>query len=444
MDEFGEGRYSQVDGPYGFGYISSFISRAAYAVWGSGAACIAVASFAYSVAAALVRPLSPEIGVFEIVAVRSSISVIFSYIAFRVSGQTSPFFGQRRHMPFLAMRGLIGASAMDCYYATIQRLPLGDAVSLLFCNPVLTALLAWLLLHEPMTWRGLLGCFVSLCGMVLVVRPPFLFGDDASSRPDESSSKESLSEWSSRRASGVVFGLGSACLAAAAYLTIRVIGKKETPLSIAVWFHVSAMVHSWILLSVGWPRPAVWPKLLDWTCLLGIAMMSFTANVLLNRGFQIESAALASGVNMSQVLYSHLIGVLILHEKAYWLGIVGAVGIAGGVFAVAVDSKRAAKSKAAKTAAENEFVEMQGIGEDLAEEESYDDNEGASLLGNTRNGITNGVAKEASFSDWREVEREELGSMRSDAPPPGFFALQPLAAEGPLLGGNKRSQDDIQ
>jgi hypothetical protein len=82
------------------------------AVWSSGVACIAVASATYSVAAALVRPLSPGIDVFQIVATRSALSLGFSAAAYRGSGQTGPFFGSPRNIPLLAMRGLVGAAAM--------------------------------------------------------------------------------------------------------------------------------------------------------------------------------------------------------------------------------------------------------------------------------------------------------------------------------------------
>jgi len=329
-------------------------------IWNSGSACIAVASLAYSIAACLVRPLSPGIGVFEIVSVRSALSLLFSHIAYAMSEKSSPLFGERQHMLFLAMRSLIGAAAMDCYYATIQRLPLADAVSLLFLNPVLTAVLAWLLLKETLTWKALSGSLASLAGMLFVVRPPFLFssGDDNSAGAGQNytlnnnntgingyvgNNEEQIdsfdqfsgTEWTSRRLWGVTTGLAAAFLAAGAYLTIRVIGKKTSAISIAVWFHTAALTHASILLAIGWPRPAVWPTLLDWGCLTAIAVSSFSANILLNRGFQIESAAVGSAVNTTQVIYSHIIGIVVLHEEFSWIGVLGAFMITVGVIIVA-------------------------------------------------------------------------------------------------------------
>jgi hypothetical protein len=81
-------------------------------IWDNGAACIGIASVFYAAAAGLVRPLNPSIPVLEIVAVRSALSLVFSRIAFLAQEPSASFFGQRKNMGFLAMRGLVGASAM--------------------------------------------------------------------------------------------------------------------------------------------------------------------------------------------------------------------------------------------------------------------------------------------------------------------------------------------
>lgn len=249
----------------------------------------------------------------------------------------------------------------------LRALPLGDAQALIFFAPALTALVAWVVLHEALMWRGISGVVISALGMVLVVRPPFLFGSGralASALASEesfpgdfpaagSSGSDSLlesTEWRSQRFWGTIFGLSSACLAAVTYTTLRIIGKKESSLTIALWFHLTAVAHSSTILATGWPVAAVWPTLRDWGFMSVIAVCSFLANILLNRGFQVENAALVSGVKLTQLLYSHLIGIIIFKEKEEWSGIVGALCIAGGVFAVAMDKKQKAfkESEAAK------------------------------------------------------------------------------------------------
>ena len=49
-------------------------------------------------------------------------------------------------------------------------------ITLFFCNPTTTVLLAWVCLGEPLVPRALAGIACSLAGVVVVTKPPFLFG----------------------------------------------------------------------------------------------------------------------------------------------------------------------------------------------------------------------------------------------------------------------------
>jgi hypothetical protein len=89
-------------------------------IWNNGVIALIVSCCGFSVASALVRPLDPSIPVFEIVVVRSCISLMLSATLYRSSGATHPFFGQKRNIAGLAMRGLCGAAAMDCFYAGLM------------------------------------------------------------------------------------------------------------------------------------------------------------------------------------------------------------------------------------------------------------------------------------------------------------------------------------
>ena len=182
-------------------------------VWGSGTASVACAAFAFSVSSALVRPVSRDVSVFELVFVRSVLSMGLSFLA-NAGSPADSLFGKRENLPLLVLRGLSGALAMNVYYASIQRLLLAEAMALLFLNPAIVAVLAYAVLGERLTWKQLTGIVGSLVGMLAVVRPP-------------------LNErWGQDRAWGVVFGGMSAVLAAVAYITIRKIGKKEASLTI--------------------------------------------------------------------------------------------------------------------------------------------------------------------------------------------------------------------
>jgi drug/metabolite transporter (DMT)-like permease len=312
-------------------------TAAAARLWSSGVACVLVAAGLYSAATALVRPAA-RVPVLQIVAVRSAVSLALS-LASRGAQRGAPLFGARAHFPLLAARGVLGAMAMDAFYMGVTRLPLGDAVALLFLNPALTAVLSICVLGEALGRVAAAGVAASLAGMLLVVRPPLLFGGSGA--------------WTRARAVGTVAGGASAVLAAAALVMIRVIGERETALTVAVWFHSSALASSLLLAAAGGGAlgAPVWPTLAEWAALLGIAAASFGANILLSRGYQLERAALASAVNVTQVAYAYLLGVLLFGERPAAAAAAGVALLAAGVCAVAAGTRAAEGAERAAAAA---------------------------------------------------------------------------------------------
>jgi drug/metabolite transporter (DMT)-like permease len=266
--------------------------------WNNGPASIACAALAFSVSTALVRPISREISVFELVFVRSLLSILLS-VAIAASQQQPhqqphqqrdhlALLGSPENRTLLMTRGLSGGLAMTVYYLSIQRLLLAEAMSLLFLNPAIVALLGYAVLGERLNWRQVGGIFTSLAGMLFVVRPPV----------DE--------PWSVDRASGVAFGVMSAFLASTAYVSIRKIGKKEDALTIAAYFHSISLATS--IVGMGLFAPPVVPGLVDTVYMVSIASCSFLAQLLISRGFQLTSVAVGSAVNYVQVVFGAVFG----------------------------------------------------------------------------------------------------------------------------------------
>eukprot|EP00889_Picochlorum_renovo_P007470 jgi/Picre1/34500/NNA_001968.t1 len=95
-------------------------------------------------------------------AVRSTLSMVLSVVIARLSHDDSPLFGSLGHMHLLFLRGASGAMAMTCFYVSVQKLLLSEAVALLFLNPALVAVLAFFFLGETITVYGVLGVLVVL------------------------------------------------------------------------------------------------------------------------------------------------------------------------------------------------------------------------------------------------------------------------------------------
>jgi len=293
------------------------------AYWNNGIYCIVTAAVFFSISSSLLRPIGPDVTVFEIVAVRSALSMVLSVVTARLSHDESPLFGSLGHIHLLFLRGASGAMAMTCFYVSVENLLLSEAVALLFLNPALVAVLAFLFLGETIGLSGILGCISSIIGMVLVVRPPILEGD--------------AGEWTNTRQLGVLMGILAAFLAAVAYTSIRKIGTRERSLTIAVWFHSTALVSSVIALLFGvFGVTFSVPTATDWVCMVVIAMCSFLAQLMISRGLQLEKAALGSAVNYLQVLFAAVLGYFLYGEPVSMLNFVGAILIFAGVLALSI------------------------------------------------------------------------------------------------------------
>lgn len=70
---------------------------------------------------------------------------------------------------------------------------------------------------------------------------------------------------------------------------------------VALYFHSSTLLLSFVPLLIGWPSHPTWLSWVDTTLLVGVAATSFAGQLLLTRGFQLESAGKAAGLNFFQV-----------------------------------------------------------------------------------------------------------------------------------------------
>eukprot|EP01025_Chloroclados_australasicus_P032155 TRINITY_DN3252_c5_g1_i1.p1 TRINITY_DN3252_c5_g1~~TRINITY_DN3252_c5_g1_i1.p1 ORF type:complete len:432 (-),score=35.56 TRINITY_DN3252_c5_g1_i1:1442-2737(-) len=299
-------------------HIGTLVLAVPRGVWNSGRWSIAVAAFLYSITLLAVKLISNKIQIFEILITRSFVSMIISLIVQWRSG-TRPIYGKRENMHLLLCRAVTGASAFMSFYCSVDLLPLGDATAIFFLNAASTAIFGWLVLKQRLSLYGTIGVFCSIVGVVFVSHPPFLFGGHQESGIE--------------RTKGVIFGLFSCVLAGVAFIMIRLIGKQENTVTVALWFHTTSLFGV-IPVIVGYPRKAVWPGPYEIFILGVISLGSFFGQIMLTRGFQQDKASRIAAINYLQVVFSYAWGALFLHNAITLFGVLGAVFIAFGVVLV--------------------------------------------------------------------------------------------------------------
>ncbi len=269
------------------------------------------AAFFFSLMSVCVKLAGERLPTPQIVFARSLFSLILTAWMLR-RARVSPW-GNRK--PLLVLRGLLGFGGLLAFFHAITALPLADVTVLHYTNPVLTALLAGVVLGERLLRRDLAGLALGLAGVVCVAQPQFLFGG--------------LSNELDLRAVGIA--LVGAVASALAYTTVRALGRTEHHLVVVFYFPLVATPASLPFLAGN----LVWPTPFEWVMLVGVAVTTQIAQVLLTRGLHSELAGRAMSMSYIQIVFATVWGLLLFGERPGWLTLMGALLVVLGTLTVA-------------------------------------------------------------------------------------------------------------
>jgi drug/metabolite transporter (DMT)-like permease len=274
-----------------------------------------VAAFFFSLMSLFVKLAGRRLPVSEIVLFRSLVMVVVSAILVKRAG-ISPW-GNRK--PLLLFRGAVGSCALFGFFYAVTKLPLADVTVIHFTNPIYTALLATLLLSEKMRKNEIAGLLLSIAGVVLVVRPSFLFGRLASDLD--------------------LFAVSVALLvsvfSAFAYVTIRKLRETEHFMVIVLYFALVSLAAA-IPLSVG---QFIWPTPGEWALVLCVGVFTQIAQMSLTKGLSLERAGRAMSISYIQVIFAAIWGFLFFGDYLTLPGLAGTALIFVGCLVVATRFK---------------------------------------------------------------------------------------------------------
>lgn len=219
----------------------------------------------------------------EVVFFRSIISLVMSYVILRA--QRVSVWGNNK--PLLLARGASGAVGLILYFMLIQQIPLATAVTLQFLAPIVTAILAMLLLAEKV--RGWQWFFFLLSfGGILLVN-----GFDT-------------------RVSGLhlLMGILAALGAGMAYTIIRKLKKSEHPLVIVMYFPLVTVPLTGLYSAFHWQMP----QGIEWLTLLGIGVLTQFAQYFLTKSFQEDEINKVASLKYLNIFYALVFGYVFFEE----------------------------------------------------------------------------------------------------------------------------------
>ena len=256
------------------------------------------ASFSFGSMNALVKWTSAEVDVWTTVFVRSLVIAVAIYIIARIA-RVDLVVHDRKNMAFRCFTGL---AAMILYFSALGLIPIGQAVTLQYTNPLFVALLSGFFLSErvhPQVWAL---AMVSFLGIVLIVSPDL-----------RTIEKDAL------------FALGSGFFAGVAYLYVRRLKATEEALSIVFWFAAFSVVAT-ALPAIPSIAYVISDPILMFA-LVGIGVGAGAGQVGLTYAFHRANAAWVSAFSYLTVIVATAYGYLLFDEILDTRDIIGGIMI---------------------------------------------------------------------------------------------------------------------
>lgn len=236
----------------------------------------------------------------ELVLFRSIVSLILSVYFLR--RQRVPLLGNNKK--YLIARGLCGVTALSMFFYTLQKLPLGSAITLQYLSPFFTALFGMLLLGEkvkPIQWFFFLFSFAGIAmikGFDSRVTPLLFF-----------------------------LGIGSALFAGLAYVFIRKVKDSDHPLVVVLYFPLVATPVMAVVSIFHWTTPVGW----EWGLLLLMGVLTQFAQVNMTKALQMAEVNEIASLKYLGVIFALSFDFILFDISYSPLALAGILLVLSGV-----------------------------------------------------------------------------------------------------------------
>ena len=255
-------------------------------------------SFLFAIMGIFVKDLSDSMSSVEITFFRNVFGVaIILYSVYR-----NPFTHIGGKLLLLIFRGTIGFIALLAFFYNIANIPLAEAMTFSKTAPIFTSIFAYIFLNEKLNFWQIISIFLGFIGMVFIIQPDGF-----------TLSKTDLL--------GIFSGIG----AGLAYTSVRELRKYYDSRAIVLSFTVIGTVAPAILLIIGTfykpPEyldfliaPIMIPNIDDIISIFALGILATFAQIFMTKAYGETKAGIVATVSYSNILFSLIIGTLILNE----------------------------------------------------------------------------------------------------------------------------------
>lgn len=253
----------------------------------------------------------------QIVFFRSFFAVfpILFFLGFRKELRTA--FSTARPLGHIA-RGVVGVCSMGLTFFALTRLPLPDAITLNYAQPLLVVVFSSLFLGEPIRIYRWSAVVVGLAGVVIISWPELTLLTSGTGFNDQ----EVL---------GVLAAFGGAGCSAVAAILVRSLVHSEKTATIVLWFSLVASAVALLTVPLGW-QALTWQQTL---LLVSAGFCGGIGQIFMTSAYRHAEVSTVAPFEYTSMILAIVVGYLAFDDvPTVHMLIGGAIVVGAGIFII--------------------------------------------------------------------------------------------------------------
>jgi drug/metabolite transporter (DMT)-like permease len=216
------------------------------------------------------------------------------------------------------LRGVVGVAAMGFGFFGLTRLPLPEAITLNYAQPLLVVVFSALFLSEPIHIYRWSAVLVGMVGVFIISWPKLTL-------------LSSPAGLSNQQAIGVAAALTSASISAVALLLVRNLVRTEKTATIVLYFSLTASIGGLLTIPFGWH--SLTPQQVAF--LVAAGFCGGVAQILMTEAYRHAEASTVAPFEYTSMILGIIVGYLAFGDIPTIHTLVGgAIVVAAGMFII--------------------------------------------------------------------------------------------------------------